>query len=126
MSLKHHQSNAMEDKFLLMCVCDTSVSVLVQRISNINIKHDNSYFSLVAKNVMNMNVYGYGSYIIPLNKKRHCRDCKVVLACLPLHSLHQRHLIRWGGDVEGGGPALVDAPLDTIHRVFLLHLHRVT
>lgn len=49
-----------------------------------------------------------------------------VFANLPLHPLHQRHLIRRGGDVEGGGPALVDAPLDAVHRVLLLHLHRVT
>lgn len=46
--------------------------------------------------------------------------------CSPFHPLHQRHLIRRGGDVEGGGPALVDAPLDAVHGLFLLHLHRVT
>ncbi len=43
----------------------------------------------------------------------------------PLHALHQRHLVwRWG-DVEGGGFALVDAMFDPVHRLLLLHLHRV-
>lgn len=52
----------------------------------------------------------------------------VVNVCVrapPLHALHQRHLIRRGGDVEGGGLALVDAVLDPVHRLLLLHLHRV-
>lgn len=44
----------------------------------------------------------------------------------PLHALHERHLIRRRGDVEGGGLALVDAVLDAVHRLLLLHLHRVT
>lgn len=44
----------------------------------------------------------------------------------PFHSLHQSHLIWGGGDVEGGGPALMDALLDAVHRFFLLHLNRVT
>lgn len=44
----------------------------------------------------------------------------------PFHSFHQSHLIWRGGDVEGGGPALVDAPLYAIDRLLLLHLHRVT
>lgn len=44
---------------------------------------------------------------------------------LPLHALHQCYFI-WGrGDVEGGGFALVDAMLDSIHRLLLLYLHCV-
>ena len=46
-------------------------------------------------------------------------------ACSPLHALHQGHLVGRGGDVEGGGLALVDAVLDAVHRLLLLHLHRV-
>lgn len=52
--------------------------------------------------------------------------CECVCLCvLPLHALYQRHLVGRGGYVEGGGPALVDASLDAVHRLLLLHLHRV-
>lgn len=44
----------------------------------------------------------------------------------PLHALHQRHLIRRGGDVEGRRFSLVDSLLNAVHRLLLLHLHRVT
>lgn len=47
------------------------------------------------------------------------------LSAAPLHALHQCHLIRRGGDVEGGGLSLVDATFDPIYRLLLFHLHCV-
>lgn len=45
---------------------------------------------------------------------------------LPFHALHQRNLVWRGGDVEGGGFALMDSSLNAIHGLLFLHLDCVT
>lgn len=52
---------------------------------------------------------------------RMCTEC-----ILPLHALHQRNLVWRGGDVKGGGFALMDSSLNAIYRFLFLHLDCVT
>ncbi len=50
----------------------------------------------------------------------------VHVCILPFHALHQCNLIWRGGDVEGGGFALMDSSLNAIYGLLFLHLDCVT